>query len=586
MAARRFLLYAVNGSGMGHVTRLLAVARWLRRFGTFLDGRAPEVLFLTSSEATGVLLRAGFASFKIPSKGVVKEAGLDPLEYRRLAKHFVWNTLGTFQPDLLVVDTFPSGSFDELFQVLDGPLRKALILRDVKPEYAARPVFRAALGLYDAVVAPHATCREPPAGIAVQAAGEVLQIEREALLPREEARRALGVAATDELVYVSAGGGGDPATERTLAALVDALGGAPGRHLLVGAGPLYRGRRLGGAGLTWFTEPQVARYFGAVDVAISAAGYNTFHELLYARVPSVFYAQPKVADDQAGRIAAGLEAGACVGLGGAPTGPDLDPARVRSAVARAIEQAASLREGAARYVPDNHARRCARLLLAPIYGAEALARADGVLAPGLVHAAERLPDRGLVALGRVLPSLVPAQRLTAPGSQPVVATLLRGLSPEAAEEVRALVAQDPETLALGRLSDAFAALLELAADHPQEADRVLGTVEVALKKHPLAQEAEPEWLPWVATVCEGLRDLLTSPDAALPFEELVRLYRVAPRLVDADARTAMAAFRRFVGRVCAAAEDPNTTVRRLQALKLMSKRVTVDQLDQLQQAGR
>ena len=105
---KRIVCYTINGSGVGHLTRLLAVARWLRRYGALIEGRVPEVLFLSSSEASGILLRAGFASFKIPSKTVVREAGGNVLEYRRLAKHFVWQTLATFSPDLLVVDK-PAG---------------------------------------------------------------------------------------------------------------------------------------------------------------------------------------------------------------------------------------------------------------------------------------------------------------------------------------------------------------------------------------------------------------------------------------------------------------------------------------------
>ncbi|MBM4320090.1 MAG: hypothetical protein FJ125_09040, partial [Deltaproteobacteria bacterium] len=306
---KRIVCYAVNGSGLGHVTRLLAVARWLRRYATFVDGRAPEILFLTSSEATGVLAEAGFPSFKIPSKTVVRSSGFDPLEYRRLARHFVWHTLGVFAPDLLVVDTFPSGSFDELFQLLDGPFRKAFILRQVKPDYAARPIFAAALGMYDIAVAPHA----PPAGsgqgetrIAAAAAGasvagrlplvhcgEVLQLDREESRHRDEVFAELGLAPQTRLVYLSAGGGGDHEAERVLAALIAALRDLPDLHLLVGAGPLYRGRRQGGPRLTWSTEPGLARSFSACHAAIAAGGYNTFHELLYLQVPAAFFSQEK-----------------------------------------------------------------------------------------------------------------------------------------------------------------------------------------------------------------------------------------------------------------------------------------------------
>jgi UDP:flavonoid glycosyltransferase YjiC (YdhE family) len=46
----------------------------------------------------------------------------------------------------------------------------------------------------------------------------------------------------------------------------------------------------------------LARYLAAFDAAISAAGYNSFHELLAARIPTLFIPNQKMEmDDQAAR---------------------------------------------------------------------------------------------------------------------------------------------------------------------------------------------------------------------------------------------------------------------------------------------
>src|SRR5690606_12304567 len=120
--------------------------------------------------------------------------------------------------------------------------------------------------------------------------GEVLQFEREELFARDHARELLGVRPDRHLVYLSAGGGGDPEAESVLESLIASCERRDDLHLLVGAGPLYRGRRWGAANITWFDGPSVWKYFGALDAAISAGGYNTFHELIYAQVPTLFYA--------------------------------------------------------------------------------------------------------------------------------------------------------------------------------------------------------------------------------------------------------------------------------------------------------
>ena len=45
----------------------------------------------------------------------------------------------------------------------------------------------------------------------------------------------------------------------------------------------------------------VSRYYRAFDFAVSAAGYNAYHELIAFAVPSVFVPMPRELDDQAAR---------------------------------------------------------------------------------------------------------------------------------------------------------------------------------------------------------------------------------------------------------------------------------------------
>ena len=149
----RIVNYAVNGSGAGHLTRLCAMNRWLRRYAAVLDLRA-EIFFLTSSEADSLLFHEQFASFKLPSKTIVGETGIDKLSYLALAKQWVWHSLSLIRPDLLIVDTFPRGSFGELLSALDLCRHKAFIHRPVKEEFARRPDFQTMLPLYDVILVP------------------------------------------------------------------------------------------------------------------------------------------------------------------------------------------------------------------------------------------------------------------------------------------------------------------------------------------------------------------------------------------------------------------------------------------------
>ena len=291
----RIVAYAINGRGLGHLTRQLAILRWIRRYCALLNVEL-EAWVLTSSEADTLARREGFPALKIPSKAMMRDAGLDPARLLAIARAWVLNAVATLQPDLLLVDTFPGGSFGELGPVLELARRRVLIARPVRPEIEADPAYQSWLPLYDAVIVPD------DGGM-----GPVLLREREELLSREAARSALGLSGRS--VFVSLGGGGDPAAPDQLPRLVQALR-ARDWEVVVGAGPLYEGPEIRGQGIVWLDRYAPSELFRAFDAAVSAGGYNTLYELMFAGVPTVFLPQPRLADDQEGRAERAVAAGA------------------------------------------------------------------------------------------------------------------------------------------------------------------------------------------------------------------------------------------------------------------------------------
>ena len=67
----KLLFYAINGTGLGHLTRLLAVARSCREMAAAM-GLESDIRFLTSSEASEVVW--DFPVYKLPSKTVARTA--------------------------------------------------------------------------------------------------------------------------------------------------------------------------------------------------------------------------------------------------------------------------------------------------------------------------------------------------------------------------------------------------------------------------------------------------------------------------------------------------------------------------------
>ncbi len=373
----RVVSYAVNGGGIGHIQRLIAINRWVKRYASFCGVNA-EVFFLTSSEASHFLFHEGFAAFKIPSKTAVERAGIDKLAYIALAKQWIWHSAGLLRPELLIVDTFPNGTFGELLPILDLVKRRAFIYRPLKEEFAKRADFQALLPLYDLILVPDgeeeaASIFPPAVENALRFTGPIMVRERVELRPREEARKELGVKASDLCVYASAGGGGDASAEEQLLKAVKVLSTETAVHTVVGAGPLYRGREIHGPRVTWLSHGSLMEWMPAFDIAFTAAGYNSFFELMHAGVPSVFLPQEKIADEQDRRARRAAKAGAGVVLQG-----QLSKSRILEALHhfRDPETRGRAREAARNLVPSNNARTAAGELLML------------VLAPHEVEAAE------------------------------------------------------------------------------------------------------------------------------------------------------------------------------------------------------
>ena len=120
---------------------------------------------------------------------------------------------------------------------------------------------------------------------------------------REEARKLLGLDASRPAVLVQLGTGDSDMNEKLRAALLG-LKNWPNLQIVVTKNPVdSNGDSLVPEGV----EVKVVRYFpladllSAFDGAIAATGYNSVHELLPARVPTVFISNIRGTDDQEAR---------------------------------------------------------------------------------------------------------------------------------------------------------------------------------------------------------------------------------------------------------------------------------------------
>jgi predicted glycosyltransferase len=305
----------VNGLGLGHLTRLIAINRQIRRLSGLL-GIPSEIVFLTSNEGDALAYQHGFASFKIPSKSSLAACGLDPVRHRKIAKQWVWNAVNLISPDILIVDTFPAGGFQELFDVLDLGSRNVFIYRAVRSEAALVPAFQSALRGYHLILKPQEQGENDspvPGDLEdrVATTGEILIRSASEILSREAARDMLGIpSSASAAIYVSVGGGGDAEAETMFATVIETARLMPETYFVIGAGSLYRGRELHAPNVSWTRRSVMMECFKAFDAALTAGGYNTVNELMHCGIPCVFLSQARTHDDQERRVRRCVEAGA------------------------------------------------------------------------------------------------------------------------------------------------------------------------------------------------------------------------------------------------------------------------------------
>ncbi len=357
MRHSRILFYAVNGLGLGHVTRLLAIARKVRE-----QLPEAEIVFLTSSEAEDVIYREGFAAFKVPSKTLRADGRIRAATYARMLQTVTLNLLASFHPHVLVVDTFPAGTIQELLPVLRWDSRKVFVFRVQRPDVARTPLMQNALQLYELAIIPHDEGTEDvplPEGLNRVWTGPILIRDRSEAKSREDSRATLGLPPEGKIVYVSFGGGGDAEADRALETTIDSLRGMRDIHLAVAHAPLFRRHVLRSEGVTPISYYPMAELYPAFDAAISSAGYNTAMELLNHGVPTAFVPFARQVDDQEARASQMETIGAGIMLS------SLEPDAIREAVNQLVAPARSqeIRDAAARMVPTNGANKAAEAIL-------------------------------------------------------------------------------------------------------------------------------------------------------------------------------------------------------------------------------
>ena len=293
---RRILFFTSNGVGLGHLTRALAIARRL--------GPALEPVIVTLSQGARLAESMGILTEYLPFR---THLGVETGAWNRALAHELGEMLRFYAPAALVFDgNMPyQGLLNALAQ---RPETLSVWVRRAMWRATADATALARQDAFDAVIEPGDIAETLDQGPTVALRDTVHQVapmrllDPDEMLSREAARHELGLDGAAVCVLVQLGSGNNFAYDDVRGPALGLLASRPGVEVVVLGSPIGDQPVELPPGVHQLELFPISRYYRAFDLVVSAVGYNAFHELLHAGVPSLLVPNENpIMDDQQAR---------------------------------------------------------------------------------------------------------------------------------------------------------------------------------------------------------------------------------------------------------------------------------------------
>lgn len=273
------LLCTSNGVGLGHLSRMMAVAQHLTD--------SCEVVIFTLSAGVSIPVAQGFRTEYLRSH---EFSEFDGREWNRLLERRLDHLFEQYRPSVLMYDgTHP---YAGLCRFLDRH-------PDIAKYWQRRGMWRPGLGEaailrsvhFDGVIEPGDYAAEYDTGLTsehrdgVEAVSPMRYVSSP--MDRAAGRRELGLDPDRDAAIVQLGAGRINDVNSLIRPVVDHLVGA-GVQVVIAASVLAQRPDVVHEGVTVVQRYPISDYFDAFDFGYFAGGYNSFHEALSCCLPSVF----------------------------------------------------------------------------------------------------------------------------------------------------------------------------------------------------------------------------------------------------------------------------------------------------------
>lgn len=298
-----------NGVGLGHLTRLLCIAR---RLPAHVDP-----IFITMSQAFGIVRDFGFPVEYVPFSSQSEMSGVK--DWNDWFQHHVEPIFDAYGVTGAVFDGgAPYG----------GLVRSIATRPDFFSVWVRRGMWKPGKSnenllkrqkYFDLVIEPRDVADVRDSGPTAAQSGRsahvdpIRLLDETELLDRRSAAKAIGIDPKRPAVLVQLGSGTTSEIVNQTNEIIKACAKFPQLQVVIAEWA------IGAVSFDVWPDVKVlrgfplSRYFNAFDFTISAVGYNSFNEIISFGLPAIFVANENpIMDDQAGRAAFAVDQGAAL----------------------------------------------------------------------------------------------------------------------------------------------------------------------------------------------------------------------------------------------------------------------------------
>ncbi|MFK3960581.1 glycosyltransferase [Guptibacillus hwajinpoensis] len=349
------LFVPTNGAGLGHLTRLLAIARRVKRIDP-----SKKIIFHTTSSAMHLILQEGFLGYHLPSKMLFPKE-MSAKQWNAMLRDHLETVISIHQPETIVFDgAFPYAGLVASMRKKDG-LRKIWVKRGQHKEGKAELVESKEAEFDEVYVPGEAGGENSMRKEGMKTYCEpVLYLDREELKDRESVRRQWNIPEGMKMVYVQLGAGKINDIHSTISILLNELLKRDDVFVVIGESIIGNRMDLKMDRVLTLRDYPNSIYFNAFDLIVTATGYNTFHEVMYFGVPSILIPNENTkTDDQVARAMIAGDAGAAIVLRD-PGATDFEKA-IQEALDE--ENNRNMRKSALSLMKENGAQQMAEMIV-------------------------------------------------------------------------------------------------------------------------------------------------------------------------------------------------------------------------------